>query len=131
MDGMEVFKLVVAIVMPVLSITTIINTWMLYTWGNKTKRIDTLESDVNTAARTVIDERILAASQQHQSSMRLVEQRLQQIDKRLDFGEQRFTKLEEKDHKLEIDVLRAIKELQEKVATRDDLKRLREELKGD
>jgi hypothetical protein len=64
----------------------------------------------------------------HQATRELIDERLGAIRERQTEHSNRLRELERADQKLEIDVLKAIAELKDVVATKDDLNRLREEM---
>lgn len=68
-------------------------------------------------------------SQQMASAQALVNQQMSQVEARLTAGHAHMSKLDERDHELRVEVLKAISELKDVVATKEDLAALRQEMK--
>lgn len=94
----------------------------------KAKKIDTLEAELKRATGEAIDQKLASLRTEMAAPRELMAQQIQQIQHRLDRGESRFAKLDDARHGLEVQVLKEIGALRDVVATKDDLKRLREEL---
>lgn len=96
--------------------------------NSKTKKIDTLEAELKHATTEAIDQKLQSLRAEQAAPRELMQQQITQIQTRLDRGESRFAKLDDARHGLEVQVLKEIGSLRDVVATKDDLKRLREEL---
>lgn len=92
--------------------------------NSKAKRIDTLEGELKRATEQAIDNKLSA-------QLGRLDQRVLSVEQRLLSGDAHLKRLDERDHTLEVKVLTAISELKDVVATKDDLERLRREIKGD
>lgn len=101
-------------------------------WTNavagKAKKIDTLEGELKTATINAINEKLITLRAEQAGPILLLNQQIAAIERRLELGEERFHSLEKKDHELQVEVLKALSELKDVVATKNDLNRLREEL---
>lgn len=86
-------------------------------------RIDGLEKSLKEATSELIDEKLAAVRQEQQACDRTKTREIEDIRRRLDQGDGRFAHLDEKRHELEVQLLRALNELKEKVVTKDDLDR--------
>ncbi len=121
-------QIMVGVGMVLISLANLLWTSVVAT---RTKKIDTLEDQLKIATGAVIETKLGTLRAELMTGSVLQNQRLDQIDRRLDQADVRITRLDEHDHKLEVDVLKAINELKDVVATKNDLDRLREEMNRD
>jgi hypothetical protein len=109
-------------------ILTAINLFWTHAVAGKTKKIDTLEGELKAATINAIGQQIAMLRAEQAGPLLLINQQIAAIQRRLELGDERFHKLEEKDHALQVEVLKALADLKDMVATKDDLRRLREEM---
>jgi len=95
----------------------------------KTSKIDTMERELDAKTGATVDLKLAGVIGQVTAVMTQIGERVHSIEERLQGGDHRFALLADKDHSLEIKVLQAISELKDVVATKDDLNRLREEMR--
>lgn len=97
----------------------------------RTQRMTALETDLKRAVNDLIEERMKAVVVKHESDHAGLIRDVGEIRERLFRGESRFAKLEDRDHMIEKEVLKELMALKEMVATKNDLQRLREEMRKD
>lgn len=118
MDGPE-FDSLIKVVQLVATLGLAIFTGTI---ASKTRRIDTLEERVTTSTKEVIEEKF-------KGMQGLAEIRLHALERSQETMAQRCSLLESKDHEVLLKVHQEISKLREVVATRDDLRQLREEVR--
>jgi len=123
--GVEGASITIATLSLVLTVTI---SFFVIPMGNRARKIEALESDAQSSAR--------ASAAQERQNIRTelgaataeIKARVAAIESRLVAGDAHLRILDERDHSLELKVLQAISDLKDVVATKDDLKRIREEL---
>lgn len=119
--NLEELKTILVVVQLVVSVGM---AWLLAVVNGKTKRIDTLESERNK----LVDELKRATGDVIDQKLGLVTHRVTTIEQRLLTGDAHLKRLDDRDHDIRVEVLKAISELKDLVATKDDLRELRKEM---
>lgn len=100
--------------------------------ANKARRVETLEKNLTAANEKNIEDRFAAMAKEFAAPFAAIDQNLEQINERLQRGEERFSNLNETDHKAEIGTLQAVANLQIHIskhcASKQDLKAVEDKL---
>ena len=96
----------------------------LFYIGSKTKRIETLETEVKRAASEAVDAKIAGVAGELRTTLRVLENVVGQIQQRLESGDQHFKSVDQKCHALELKVMQQVSELTRELATKNDVKEL-------
>lgn len=132
--SMEQVSLAVSVISILINVVLAVSVVVL---GNKLSEISKLKERVEKAAGELVDLKLRETTAKFDAAIGEIRFRVASIEQRLLTGHDHMNKLDagliaaqQRDHQLQVEVLKAISELKDAVATKEDLARLREELRA-
>lgn len=110
-------------------IATIAVSFILHNLATRTRRMESLEEKVTTAAELAIDAKLGQIRAEMETSVRVLQALVSAVQKRLELGEGWFEQLRNSDHSRELATVERIAELQRACIGKDDFGQFRDEVR--